>query len=210
MPDLKREPGSGAAIIDPTPPRALFAELVAGAIQQTRVEPTPMATAYLVELLASRVPRAAPAREPEPAEETLAAGLLRARLERGAARLRRLRGLGDRALFLAGFFGDSVVERPAGLGYHRDAGRLAYSDVSSALSARLSEHTWARLFEELADRFGDYVEVLTEVGDVTRARSPQGALALQARYLRSLSTRDRRRLARRGLAVPIPAPLRPQ
>ncbi len=193
-----RQPGS---LIDRTPPRVLFAELLAGAIERTRVDPSPLATAYLVDLLNERVRPAGRARKER--EETLAEGLLRARNERGGSRLRRLRGVGDRALFVAGFCGDCLDRGLVGIAYHGDAGRLAYGELSAALRRwGRAERKVPELFEELADRFADFVEVLTEVGDSTRASRPEGLAPLYARFLRRGGERDRRRLVRRGLAVP--------
>ncbi|MDJ0849038.1 MAG: hypothetical protein QNK04_11725 [Myxococcota bacterium] len=176
----------------------LFAELLAGAIERTRVEPTPLATAYLVDLLDERVRPAG-----EKGDETLAEGLLRARREQGGNRLQRLRRVGDRALFVAGFFGDSFDRKVVGIAYYGDAGRLAYGELSLALRRRgRGEASVPELFEELADRFPDFVEVLTEVSDGTRAARPEGLAPLYARFLSRGEERDRRRLVRRGLAVP--------
>lgn len=198
------EPGSpaGAQLIRGTTPREVFTELVTGALGGVRVPPTPLAVAYLIELLDQRV------RVPEPAglgpgeESTLAEGLLAARLEQGAARLRRLRSLGDRALFISGFFGDSLDRSAVDLDYYGEAGRAAYADVARGLSIRLREKAWPGLFEELAERFCDFVEVLTEVSERTRVQRPLGLLRLYERYLRTGSDRDRRRLLSRG-CVPL-------
>lgn len=199
----------GGSLIDRSPPRVLFAELVAGAIERTRVEPTPLATAYLVGLLDQGV-RARPSRrDANGAEETLAEGLLRARLERGGCRLRRLRGVGDRALFVAGFFGDSLDRGVVGIAYYGDAGRRAYAELSAGLRGPSPAPSAdselpapvPELFEELADRFADFVDVLTEVGDSTLASRPEGLAPLYLRFLQLGRDRDRRRLVRRGLAV---------
>lgn len=199
MPRRTPDPAPGA-LIDRASPRAVFAELVASALGVTRVRPTPMAVAYLIELLDERV-RAPESGDPA-GEETLAEALLRARLERGAARVRRLREAGDRALFVAGFFGDSLSRRPVGLGYYRDAGRAAYAGLAAELARQLRERSWPHLFEELADRFGDFVDVLAEVSDRTAARSAPGLLRLYVRYLETGSARDWQRLVRRG-GVPV-------
>jgi hypothetical protein len=202
---------AGNALIDRRPPRVLFSELVAGALERTRVRPTPLATAYLVDLLDERVKEVLVAPDPAGEEPPLAEGLLRARLERGADRIRKLRGLGDRALFVAGFFGDSLERTVVGLGWYRDAGRQAYAELSASLRGRVAgarepAHgggvTVPELFEELADRFPEFADVLTEVGDQTRASSPGGLEGLYARFLRTGAERDRRRLVRRGHSVP--------
>jgi hypothetical protein len=196
-------------LIDPRPPRVLFSELLAGALERTRVEPSPLATAYLVDLLDERVAEASAAGDPPGSEQTLAEGLLRARLERGATRIRRLRVLGDRALFVAGFFCDSLDRTVVGLGWYRNAGRQAYAELSASLRGRRAEVPTAdpgirlpELFEELADRFPEFVEVLTEVSDRTRAATPGGLDGLYARFLSTGTERDRSRVARRGHSVP--------
>lgn len=183
-------------LIDVTPPRMLFAELVAGALDRTGHAPSPHAIAYLVDLLAEAV-----CPEPDPVAETFTEGLLRARNERGAVRAGRLRALGDRALFLSGFFADSLERRGAGHGWVAEAGRLAYTDLSSLLSNREVAWMRARLYRELAERFRQYAEVLTEVGDGLRTATPAGLVPLCARYLRFGRDVDRRRLLRRGLVV---------
>ncbi len=69
-----------AELIRGTTPRAVFTELVTGVLGGVRVPPSPMAVAYLIDLLDQRV------RVPEPAalarggEPTLAEELLAARL----------------------------------------------------------------------------------------------------------------------------------
>ena len=135
--------GAAAPLIDRTPSRVVFAELVAGALHSTSVDPTPLAATYLVDLLEDHVRLTSPAERPSAGEETLAEALLAARTLRGAVRLRRLRGLGDRALFVAGFFGDSLDRRAVGIRYYADSGRLAYANLSSALSGRSSERAWS-------------------------------------------------------------------
>lgn len=197
-------------LIERSQPRAVFAELVAGALARTRVEATSLAALYLVDLLESRLRPAPPPRDADGSDESLAEGLLRARLDRGTARAARLRGVGDRALFVAGFFRDSLAGRAVGPGYYREAGRTAYAHLAADLAVCRPEPTWPRLFQELADRFGDFVEVLTEVGDSSRARQPAGLQGLYGRYLREGREGDRRRLLRRGHAVPAPGTLRVQ
>jgi hypothetical protein len=199
---MGRAQGSAArlGLIDAASPRALFAELVAGALGETGVSPTPMAVAYLVELLEGRVRAPAVGCEPPLAED-----LLRARGLQGAARIRHLRALGDRALFVSGFFGDSLRRRAVDLATYGEAGRVAYGDLARELALRVRERGWACLFEELADRFRDFVDVLAEVGDRTAGRRPPDLLRLFERYLETGSPGDLRRLRRRG-HLPLPLP----
>lgn len=193
-------------VIDRASPRAVFAEWVGEALARSRVQPSPMAVAYLIELLAERVRApAAPAAEP-----TLAETLLRSRALGGARRLESLRGLGDRALFVCGFFAESLEGRPVGPAYYRDMGRMAYASLASALSGGRDGRAWPRLFGELADGFREFAGVLSEVGDRACPGGPERLLRLTARYLESGRESDRRRLMRRGVFPVSSAPRRRQ
>jgi hypothetical protein len=188
-------------LIERAAPRALFAELVAGAIGETRVQPSPMAIAYLIELLDSRITTPPPS-EAAAEEATLAESLHAARLRRGAERVLRLRRLGDRALFVAGWFGDSLNRRTVDIDYYGDVGRTAYAQLADVLEQQLSEKTWPGLYAELAERFGDFVDVLAEVGDRTRVGRSEDLLRLYERYVLTGGERDRRRLLRAGQIPP--------
>lgn len=184
--------------IELSAPRVVFAELVASALDQAPCPPTPVASAYLIDLLAERVrepDRGAPAIDGE--------ALLGSPGEPDAVRLVRLRGVGDAALFAAGFFGASLARAPFGPTPTREAGRLAYGALSAALAGLLAaEPSWSWLYEELADRFGDFADLLAEVGERTRRESPLRLDGLYARYLATGSARDRRLLLGRGALAP--------
>jgi hypothetical protein len=188
------------SLIAHTSPRALFAELVGGALQEIGPRPSPMATTYLIELLDERV------RAPEPEEGAreglLAEALLAARLAEGAERIAQLHRLGDRSLFLAGFFGDSLCRGRGNRSYCAEVGRSAYAGLSTALASTLAERTWPRLFEELADRFPDFADVLSEVCEHVCPRGSEALVGLHRRYVESGSECDRRRLLRRGRNLP--------
>jgi hypothetical protein len=192
----------GTELIERKAPRALFAELVAGAVEETRVAASPLAVTYLVELLDSRVRVRDAAADDPPEEPTLAESLLRARQQQGATRLRGLRNLGDRALFIAGYFGDSLQRSLVDIDYYGDVGRAAYTHLAASLADQVPEKTWPSLYAELAQRFDRFVDVLAEVGDRTRPRRGVDLLRLYERCLRTGSARDRRRLLRRGYLPP--------
>jgi len=199
---------AGLAVIERTTPRAVFAELVASALWETRVQPSPMAIAYLIELLDSRVRAAAAAGDGAAEEATLAENLLAAGLLAGVSRIRRLRNLGDRALFVAGFFGDSLSRSVVDIDYYGDVGRAAYANLAESLAQQVAEGAWTGLYRELAQRFDEFVDVLAEVGDRTRSGGSEDLLRLYERYLRTGSPRDRIRLVRRGQVPPDRSGLR--
>jgi len=188
--------------VDPSSPRELFAELVEASLAEVGANPSPAAVIYLVDLLVGRM-RAPEPTDPE-ATPTLGESLLLARLERGPARAGMLRDLGDRSLFVAGFFGESLHRGPVGVGYYRDIGCAAYADLSRTLAARTQQPVWPGLFRELAERFEEFVDLLSAVGSRARTDGPIALLRLYDRFVRTGSSRDRAELLRRGLVPPSP------
>ncbi|MCG8589311.1 MAG: hypothetical protein MJE66_08465 [Proteobacteria bacterium] len=197
-PRARREAADG---LDWTSTRALFAELVAGAMGVKQPRPTPIAVTYLIELLEERV---RVPEDPSATPETLAEALLAARQAEGRRRMGLLRQLGDRALFTAGFFGDSLSRKVVDLDYYSDIGRVAYVDLSESLSQRRldAKPIWGRLFRELAYGFEGFVDILAEIADRARQDDTADLLRLYERYLYTGSDRDRERLLRRGLVPP--------
>jgi hypothetical protein len=185
--------------IDRGVPRALFAELLAGALEKVKLKPSPMAIAYLVELLDERVLDNGNGLD---CEQALAEALLDARSGCGVDRIRRMRGLGDHALFVSGFLADSLLGGAVDASYYRQIGCSAYGDVVSGLRGQGELGVWTRLYRELTECFGDFAEVLAEVGDRTRPGRPRDMLGVYERYLRSGSARDRELLLRAGYTPP--------
>ncbi len=193
---------SVALIIEKSTPRVVFAQLVANALGDSRRQPSPMAIAYLVELLSDRVRRGAPAPGLEGEHDaTLTEALFAARSAAGTVRIKRLRALGDRALFVSGFFGDSLNRKVVDLDFYRDVGRVAYTDLASHVD-RFGERSWTELYQELAIRFREFVDLLAEVSDQTLGGRPDNLLRLYERFLLTRSERDRDRLLRLGCALP--------
>ena len=174
--------------------RNLFCEMVAEAESELGHCPSARASEYLVDLLDTRVrSRPTSARD---APETLAEALDAALGVEGRARAARLRALGDRTLFDAGFFRPCVLRKTVGVEYFSQIGTIAY--------LRLSSGTGSDLFEELGLRFADFVELLGEVGERARGSRSIDLLRLYQRYRETGSARDRSRLMRHGMILPAP------
>jgi hypothetical protein len=167
--------------IDRSVPRAVFAELLAEALQEVQRQPSPMAIAYLVELLDERVLENASGLG---GEQTLAEALLAAKSDQGLDRIQRMLG--------------GAVDAD----YYRQIGCSAYCDVVIGLRSWGEAGSWARLYCELSERFGEFVEVLALIGDRTRAGRPENLLGIYDRYLRSGSARDRELLLCAGYQPP--------
>ena len=149
--------------LETTSPRAVFGDLIAQALRALGSSPSPSAIGYLIDLLELQI-RAPTVHAPdEVGTPTLAEALLTAISEGGCAQPSRLRDLGDRALFVSGFFGESLGSSEVGLEYYGDVGRTAYGRLSNQLCRSADNDGLRTLFEELADEFGSFVELLAEV-----------------------------------------------
>jgi hypothetical protein len=177
--------------------RGLFTELVTSAREELGQSPSPQATGYVVDLLDSRV--RSEVRTPAQRErDTLAEAMVDALVEQGTARFVRLRALGDRALFDAGFFEARVARTVVGGGYYEDIGRTAYSRLSAGLATGPGA-TRSSVFRELSQHFSDFVLLLAEVGERVRGDRSVDLLQLYDRYREHGAERDRVRLLRHGL-----------
>ena len=142
-----------------------------------------------------------PAAEPGFSETPLALLYARALESGGPERTRRLRQLGDAALFISGFFADSLDAGAIGHRYYRTLGERAYDH----LSQREAKTHGLGVFAELSGRFGELVDVIAEVSDESRSGSPTSVVRLYERWLQTGSRRAATQLAERGIAPMTPA-----
>ena len=74
-----------------------------------------------------------------------------------------LRRIGDIALFVAGFFADSLATRAVDIDYYIDLGGNAYGSLSDEVRGTLRGKVFASVYHELAIKFHLLVDVLNEV-----------------------------------------------
>lgn len=183
-----------AAVVHDASLVEFFRGLVNEAFEHQGVRALELTRFYLVQLLADYArtdarPPASPRHD-----EPLATRLARALDEGGSRQRVELRGLADHALFVAGFFSDSLSRRVADVDYYAALGGYAYQHLSHRES-----DTFAPAFAELGSRFLAFADVLGEVserGALTRATD---LLRLYERWLRFGTPRHRERLVQRGI-----------
>lgn len=189
------------AIVHEQTATEFFREQLERAMEHQRVSTSAFTEFYLVNLLATCMKAAERTRpgagfDETPLAVTYGLALRAARAERA----RLLRGLGDTALFTAGFFADSLARRLVDFDYYRTLGGKAY--------ARLSEDGVApgfgqSVFGELAGRFTEFADLLAEVSESTRVATQQSIVKLYERWTQTGSRRAARLLAEQGI-TPVP------
>ena len=193
------QPGRGALVVGQTP-LEFFRELVTGALTHRKLRVKDTTEFYLVRLLERFLARDelyVGAQDGPSQVEPLALLLLRA-LEEGRQRRREgLRRLGDTSLFVAGFFGDSLVRSPVDTAYYVAMGERAYQ----ALAASPGPAGTAETFGEMAARFEVFVDVLAEIAEMQELRSNRGLVRLYERFLHTGSQRVAEQLRARGVAL---------
>ena len=122
-------------------------------------------------------------------------------------RARLLRDMGDMALFMSGFFAESLNRRTTDLGYYRDLGGRAYSRLSQEEAPFPFDRT---VFSELAFRFTQFADLLSEVSESSRLAATRSVIVLYERWLQTGSPRAAVLLAEQGIVPVVPGESRPQ
>jgi hypothetical protein len=180
-----------------------FREMVADVLSQRRLKVQEVTEFYLVNLLATFVRTERLFVEDangQIREEPLALILLDALSRGGRARSNGLRKLGDTALFVSGFFGDSIARSAVDVDYYVAMGERAYGALADAeRPARPGSADGP--FAELANRFSTFVDLFSEIAELSQLRSNRGLLRLYERYLLTRDARVAERLRERGVAL---------
>jgi hypothetical protein len=170
-----------------------FRCLVDDAITHQKVDALELTRYYLVQLLTGHA-RCGTRADGAASDEPLALWFARA-LESGGSRQRsELRGLADHALFVSGFFSDSLVRSAVDVDYYASLGGYAYQQLSVWESDTLSP-----VYLELGHRFMAFADILAEVSEHSGLTSDRDLLRLYERWVQFGSTRHQERLRRRGI-----------
>lgn len=180
-----------------------FQDVITDAIRVHHVEATDAATTYLVSLLCSFTH---PEEDAGAAFDRPLTFLLHEAMNAPAGeRFRRLRALGDHALYALGFFGSHIELRGVNRGYVSKVGSTAYTNAAATLRLRARG---ARpegppdVLSELAAKFDRFAAVLADVAEGTiacGARDERSVVKLYERWLKTGSSRIAEELGARGI-----------
>lgn len=182
--------------------REFFRAVVTDVVGHQRVSITEVTEFYLVNLLSEFAFSERLFTEEDDGrrgQEPLAVLYHRALQQDREERIRTLRRLGDVSLYTAGFFRDSLKEKPVGPDYYIQMGGTAYGAVADLAGST----SFAGVYRELHDKFRNLVEVLEEVAARAMVQNgPQGTLKVYEAWSRTGSERLERVLVEAGVVLP--------
>lgn len=118
-----------------------------------------------------------------------------------------LQRIGDVALFIAGFFADSLASHSVDVDYYVHMGGTAYGSLSDEIRGTTRGAALANVYEELARKFQPLVDILNEVRDGARCESDIDILRTYEVWLKTGSRRAANLLKQQGV-VPMQQPLK--
>lgn len=116
----------------------------------------------------------------------------------GPERNLHLRRLGDVALFISGFFGESLARRAVDLDYYMRMGEAAYSTLLNSPASRRDE-LLADVYGELSEKFLKFVDALADVSQEARVFDERDILRLYDVWVKTGSERAAEILQRLGI-----------
>jgi len=119
-----------------------------------------------------------------------------------AQRNQSLQRVGDVALFISGFFADSLANHAVDLDYYIHMGGSAYGSLSEEVRGTFRGEVFADTYSELAAKFQVLVDVLNEVRDRERQESDIDLLRTYSVWRKTGSKRAENLLRQQGV-VPI-------
>jgi hypothetical protein len=123
-----------------------------------------------------------------------------------AERNSSLQRIGDVALFISGFFADSLAHKLVDLDYYIHMGGNAYGSLSEEIRGTFRGRALAGVYTELARKFQIVVDVLNEVRDSARQSTDIDLLRTYEVWLRTGSKRAAELLKQNGV-IPMPQSL---
>jgi hypothetical protein len=180
-----------------------FSEMVDVALDERKVKAALPVKNYLVELLQFYL-EARNLFEEESVDEsgrrrpqTLAELYLTAHQSEFPQKVEMLKKMADRSLYISGFFSDSLQRKIVDVDYYVEMGRSAYGSLAHCARG----DSKVQIYKTFAQRFGDFVDVLSHFSQKAQLQSNQNILRLYDRYLRTGSALDREKLTEMGIPI---------
>lgn len=183
-------------------PEQHFSEVVKEACEHRQVKTAPVVEIYLVQLLrhyldSRNLHHPFPEDSAEKPPQTFAEMYLTALNAENPKNKEIMRVVADKALYLTGFFGDSLQRKIVDIDYYVDIGSAAYTNL----------HVWSKedplssVYKTFSNRFTEFVDVLSYISEKSQVQSDQNVLRLYDMYLRTGSELAREKLTELGVVT---------
>jgi hypothetical protein len=172
-------------------PREFFGEMVEDGFAKRNIKSSPAVQLYMVQLLEYYLD----ARNLFTRPDTLAETFLMATSSPQVEKIDLLKKLGDKSLYIAGFFGDSLARKIVDLDYYAGMGGAAYASLADCVREDDSAH----VYRTFSQRFVEFVDVLTYISQKSSVHTDQGLLRLYDRYMRTGSELAKEKLIEMGV-----------
>lgn len=172
-------------------PREYFNEVVEAGLNNRNIKAGPGIQDYLVSLLEHYLD----ARNLFDQPDTLAETYLIATNSNPIEKVDLLKKLGDKSLYISGFFGDSLSRKLVDVDYYAGMGGAAYATLANCVR----EDGVAQVYRVFSKRFFDFVDVLTYISQQSSVHTDEGLLRLYDRYMRTGSELAKEKLIELGV-----------
>lgn len=179
-----------------------FDEIISDALHKRKVEAVPQVKDYLVGLMkfymdARNLHENSTDESGKRRPQTLAELYMEAQNAEHSAKIEMLKKLGDRTLYISGFFSESFNRKIIDVDYYVEMGEVAYGQLSSVTK----QDTLSRIYSVFSKRFIEFADVLTYVSQSAAIQSNLDVLQLYDRYLKTGSELARERLLDLGVTT---------
>lgn len=176
-----------------------FVDCVSEALKEQKVKTFPQVENYLVHILTHYM-YTNNLHETEvdsniKTPTTLAELLLQSQISEPSQKVSLLKKLGDRSLYLSGFFADSFNRKIVDANYYAQMGGVAYETLAQCTR----EDIQAKVFLEISRKFTSFVDVFSYISHKSQITSSQNILQVYDRYLKTGSGVAKKALLESGI-----------
>lgn len=178
-----------------------FWDSLRGAIANQGAEVNESAEHYLVNLLIkfSKADHLYGNSEGKAEEEAMALLLIKAMESIQEERIKIYKRLGDYALYISGFFSDSLSGKLVDIDYYISIGENAYHRLAGLFRARPQGESFYELFADLGSNFPLFVDLLGEVSDRCFTHTNKDILRIYEKWVRTGSSWNKSLLTEQGI-----------
>lgn len=176
-----------------------FSDCVSEALRDQKIKTFPQVESYLVHVLKFYMHtnnlHDTNIDSTEKSPTTLAELLLLSQTAEPVQKINLLKKLGERSLYVSGFFADSLNRKIVDINYYVQMGGTAYE----ALAHCTREDIQAKVFFEISRKFSNYVDVFSYISHKSQITSSQNILQVYDRYLKTGSDVAKKALIESGI-----------